>query len=192
MLTKLNKMIKSATEAFDGYEYAKAKSEIDQFFWKTLCDNYLEIIKDRMYNPGNYKEGKSGAQYTVQKTLISILKLFAPIMPYVTEELYHGLQKKDKSIHTSEWPKYVASEVNDDAEKAGDLLVEIVSAVRKFKSEKGISLKTDLKKLIIEVPDSKVLKFMIQDIKATTRALDVEFGKGDISVTHEIKLSILI
>ena len=75
MLRKLNSLVKEATEAFENYEYSKAKADVEQFFWHTLCDNYLEIIKDRMYNPQNHKEGKTGAQYALHKSVLSVLKM---------------------------------------------------------------------------------------------------------------------
>ncbi len=195
MLTKLNKLIKNATESFEHYEYAKAKAEIDQFFWHTLCDNYLEIIKDRIYNPGNYKEGKTGAQYALHKSIVSVLKMFAPIMPYITEEIYHMKFDKDekkKSIHTASWPVFDAKEVDDEAEKAGDLAVAIISAVRKVKSEKNVSLKQEVKKLVIETADKRLLEQLFNDIKATTHAQTIEFGKGDIEVSKDLKIKVIL
>ncbi|MBN2421442.1 valine--tRNA ligase, partial [Candidatus Woesearchaeota archaeon] len=203
MLTKLNKLIRSATTSFDAYEYAKVKSDVDQFFWSTLCDNYLEIIKDRTYNPQNYKLGKIGAQYTLHKSILSVLKMFAPIMPFITEEIYQlsaGNKKSfaeeegKKSIHVSDWPKFDNGEVDDAAEQAGDIAVAVISAVRKYKSEKAMSLKTELEELTIELPkvDDKVKKTfeeMIQDIKATTIAQNIVFGKGDIEVSKDLKIS---
>jgi valyl-tRNA synthetase len=194
MLTKLNKLIKSATDAFENYEYAKARADVDLFFWKTLCDNYLEIIKDRIYNPEKYKEGKTGAQYTLYKSILSILKMFAPMMPYITEEIYHmkfDKEEKKKSIHISSWPEFDEKEVDEEAEKAGDLAVDIIAAVRKYKSEKNISLKTELKKLVIDTKEKKLIDSVINDIKATTRAQTIEFGKGDIEVSKDLKISII-
>jgi valyl-tRNA synthetase len=193
MLTKLNKLVKSATESFENYEYAKARADVDQFFWHTLCDNYLEIIKDRMYNPQNHKEGKTGAQYALHKSILSVLKLFAPIMPYITEEVYHmkfDKEEKKKSIHTSPWPVIDAKEIDEQAEASGDIAVAIIGAVRKFKSEKNISLKQDLKKLVIETDNKKLVETVLNDIKSTTRALTIEFGKGDITVSEDVKIKI--
>ncbi len=198
MLTKLNKLIKTATESFDACEYSKVRMDVDQFFWGTLCDNYLEIIKDRTYNPDKYKSGKNGAQYTLHKSILSILKMFAPIMPYITEEIYQmkfAKEENKKSIHVSDWPKFEHSEIDDSAEQAGDLAVVIISAVRKFKSEKALSLKTEIKNLTIELPklDGKVKKNfdeMLQEIKATTRSQNVDFGMGEIEISNKLKISI--
>ncbi|MFC1686823.1 valine--tRNA ligase, partial [Nanoarchaeota archaeon] len=89
LLSKLNKLIEESTESFEKYEYSKTKSEVENFFWHTFCDYYLEISKDRLYNPD--KRGiasKKSGQKVVYTTILSILKMMAPIMPHITEEIY--------------------------------------------------------------------------------------------------------
>ncbi len=194
MLTKLNKLIKTATDSFEVYEYAKAKADVDWFFWHTLCDNYLEIIKDRMYNPDKYKVGKTGAQYVLNKCILSVLKMFAPTMPFITEELYQmkfAKEEKKKSVHISQWPEFNKSEVDEKAEKAGDLVVGIISAVRKYKSEKNMSLKQEIDKLTIETKDKSIFNGFLDDLKATTRAKTIEFGKGSIEVFKDLKIKVV-
>jgi valyl-tRNA synthetase len=191
MLSKLNKLIKNCTETFDEYEYARVKNDVEKFFWHTFCDNYLEIVKDRIYN--DQGEKTVAAQYTLYRTLLSILKLIAPIMPFITEEIYQMYFKdKDKaeSIHVSAWPEYDKQEINEKAEEAGDLAVEIIAMVRKIKSENNKSLKEPVKKLTIEAKDTKPFNLILDDLKATTRAKDIEFGKGDILLASGNKLKI--
>ncbi|MFC1728679.1 class I tRNA ligase family protein, partial [Nanoarchaeota archaeon] len=193
MLSKLNKLIKSATETFDVYEYAKVKQDVEKFFWHTFCDNYLEVVKDRVYNPDKHGAKSIGAQYVLYRSLLSILKLTAPIMPFITEEIYQMYFKdKDKaeSIHISAWPEFDEQEINEDAERAGDLAIEVIAAVRKVKSEQSKSLKEPIKKLTIETEDSKPFDLILDDLKATTRAETIEFGKGELSCPSGIKLKI--
>jgi valyl-tRNA synthetase len=120
----------------------------------------------------------------------------APIIPHFTEELYHlyfAQKENKKSIHISEWPKSVKKLIDDETEKAGDLAVEIIGAVRKFKAEKAVSLKEELKELIINHKDSKSLEPFLEDLKATTRAKEIKFeGKTDIEVAPELRIGILI
>jgi valyl-tRNA synthetase len=119
-------------------------------------------------------------------------------MPYITEEIYQMKFAKienKKSIHISEWPSVEHDEIDDAAEQAGDLAVAIISAVRKYKSEKNVSLKQELRTLIIELPkvdDTTKKNFdeMIQEIKATTRSQTIEFGKGTIEVSKDLKVGI--
>ena len=89
LLTKLNKVIKGSTDTFEKYEYSRTKFETEQFFWSVFCDNYLEISKDRLYNPEERGvEPRQSGQYATYETLNAVLKMFAPIMPHVTEEIY--------------------------------------------------------------------------------------------------------
>jgi len=116
-------------------------------------------------------------------------------MPYVTEEIYHLYFDKiegKKSIHTSTWPLYYTELINEEIENTGDLAVSIIGAVRKFKSENNLSLKEELKKLIIECSeeDKKKIEEVVPDIGATTRANDVNFGKGKIEIGERLKIDI--
>lgn len=174
MLTKLNILIKEATLTFENYEYAKAKTDIEEFFWHTFCDNYLEIIKDRIYNPERRgKQAKESAQYTLYYTLLTLIKLLAPIMPHITEELYQTYFKEEKSIHSSSWPT-VTKEWNDKkAEQAGDLAIQVITQVRQEKTKAQKSLKEPVQTLILD----KKLKPLEQDLKAVTQAQELIYGK---------------
>jgi valyl-tRNA synthetase len=106
-LKELNRVISTTTYRFENYEYSRAKFNTEEFFWGDFCDNYLEIIKKRAYN-GEGQE-KLSAQYTLYQGLFTILKLIAPIMPFITEYLYQEYFRKNekiKSIHLFEWPKF--------------------------------------------------------------------------------------
>ncbi|TAL58355.1 MAG: valine--tRNA ligase, partial [Nanoarchaeota archaeon] len=153
--TKLNKVIKICTESIEQYEYIHLRLDTEKFFWQILCDNYLEFIKDRLYNPDNYDEDEvQAAKNTLYEALLASLKLFAPIMPHITEEIYQHLFKEKegiKSIHLSKWPKYNEKEVDEEAEKVGDVIVEMVAMVRKYKSQKQVSQKAPLESLTIDV-----------------------------------------
>lgn len=194
LLTKLQKLIRSATESFDVYEYSKVKADVDNFFWNTFCDHYLEVVKDRLYNPEKYHEGaRESAQFGLYEGLLNTLKMFAPVMPFITEEIYHlyfAEKEGKKSIHISSWPEYDENYVFTEAENAGDHAVDIIAAVRKFKSENQMSLKTELKELVIECDEStrKLIELVLSDIMATTGAQDIVFGDGDIAVNEKVKI----
>ncbi|MFO8016513.1 MAG: valine--tRNA ligase [Candidatus Woesearchaeota archaeon] len=182
ILTKLNRIVKECTEHFDNYEYSKTKHEAEKFFWQILCDNYLEIIKDRLYNHSNYSEAEiDSARFGLYTSLLGALKLMAPIMPYITETIYQlhfaGMEG-EKSIHLASWPEYDESLVDGEAEKAGDLLVSILSMVRKHKSDKQASLKTRVNLTIdANEEDRKLLERVTDDLKAAANA-DITFGNA--------------
>ena len=180
IMSRINRLIQFCTESFDNYEYSKAKAETEKFFWQMFCDNYLEIVKDRLYNPDKYaKTAKDSAQFTLYNALIVILKLMAPIMPFITEEiyqLYFANDEKCKSIHLSGWPKFDKTMIDEEAEKTGDFVVYAIAEARKAKSEKGVSLKTPVKKMTLKGKIS-VEQFdkVKNDILGATKVEDILF-----------------
>ncbi len=201
ILSKLNRLIKDCAESFGNYEFSRTKMDVEKFFYQIFCDNYLEIIKDRMYNKERYdseygKDAHLSCLYTVYTVTLDILKMMAPIMPFIAEEIYQMyFAKKDgqKSIHLSVWPECYKNLINADVEKKGDALVDILSSVRRFKSEKNLSLKTDIKKLTIGLNHENgeemksIIESVIPDLKASTRALKIEFADFIKEKEGEIK-----
>ena len=181
--TKLHKLIKQATEYFETYQFARAKLDTDSFFWKTFCDNYLELVKGRLYNEEG--EAKKGAQATLREILETTLTLFAPILPFITEEIYQ--QVGEGSIHTSAWPQYNPEKVDESAEKVGDVLVQIVEEVRKTKSQAQVSMKTPVKRLYISADiEEKDVEDIRDEIESTTSAEEIVFKKGTFEVDAQL------
>jgi valyl-tRNA synthetase len=198
ILSKLNKIIKGSTEAFMKYEYSRTKLDVEKFFWQTFCDNYLEIVKDRLYNPDKRGEdARKSGQYALYHTLLNTVKLLAPIMPFITEEIYQDFFKdleQEKSIHISKWPEYDKTQVDDKIEEAGNTLIAIIAEVRKIKTANSQPLNAPLKELIIDCKKEleNSIKKGLEDLKAVTKAKRIEFGKGDIEITKDLHVSIKI
>jgi len=197
LLSKLHRAVKASTENFDHYEYSKAKAEIEKFFWRIFCDNYMEIVKDRLYNVQvRGAEARKSAQLGVYQGILSVLKMMAPIMPHITEEIYqlYYAQKEDqKSIHISDWPKFNPKLIDDKAEEIGDLAVDIINVVRKFKSEKQLSMKEELQELILvsEIPDfQKKIKSIELDLKAVTKIKSIKFAGTTDRETEQFKIKV--
>ena len=181
LLSKLNNLVKNSIESFENYEYSKVKSETENFFWHTFCDNYLEIIKKRLYEPKNTQE-KSSAQFTLYFSLLTILKLFAPIMPFITEEIYQAYFKKyekTKSIHLSQFPKYNTKLTNLKIEKEGDEFIDIISKVRQFKTTNHKPLKEEI---ILTLPFKYKNSSFLSDLKSVTSAKEINFDK-ELNIT---------
>jgi len=191
-LSKLNNLIRDSTENFEKYEYAKVKADVEYFFYHMFCDNYMEIVKDRLYNPDQRgKEARLSAQYTLYTALFSLLKMFAPIMPFITEELYQLFFKeheKYKSIHISRWPEFNPEFEDKRMEIIGDVAVSVVTAVRQEKTSKQKSLKEPVKLLIIETKEN--LDEFLADIKSATKSEKIEFGSAKTEVNENLKLNI--
>lgn len=161
IINEANKTIETITQCFDNFEYAKAKNEIESFFMSKFTDYYIEFIKYRL-NSDNEKT-KQAAQYTLYTTFISILKMFAPIIPFITEEIY-TLLTNEKSIHISSWPKLIKTKEPDHDFKEA---IEAIDEIRKYKSENKISLGKELEeyKLKTNVNLEKYKEFIEKAIK---------------------------
>lgn len=179
ILSRANRLIQQITASFMAYDYTGAKNGTEAFFWGDLCDNYLEMAKKRLYDDANALH--AGARFTMHHTLLIVLKLFAPILPYVTDELYQGLFAVHESIHRARWPVVDESLIDERAERAGQELVQVASAVRQYKSEHGVSLSAPLDRIHLSVQPAALLETMAQaaeDISSVTRAAQVAIVGG--------------
>jgi valyl-tRNA synthetase len=197
ILIKLNNLTRVCTDSFEKYEFSKTKAETEKFFWQTVCDNYLEIVKDRLYNPDQRgKEQRISAQHGLYNAILTCLKLISPITPHFTEEIYHlyfNEKEEKKSIHISDWPGYKPEISDDKLEAAGDMAINIIATVRKFKGDSNISLSKEIKELIIKAEDIKPLEPFLEDIKSTIKAKEIKFeGKANIEVNEKVKIGILV
>jgi valyl-tRNA synthetase len=179
ILSRLQRVVRSATASFEQYEYAAAKNDVEQFFWTDLSDNYLEMAKKRLYDEGN--PGHDAARYALYRLLRSTVLLFAPILPYVTEEIYQALFRSDAvpSVHRAPWPQADDELIDPGSEAAGEALVAIATAVRRYKSESSLSLGAELERVSVQVAEVGLLEALRDaedDISGVTRAREVVIG----------------
>jgi valyl-tRNA synthetase len=185
LLSWLQRLITRATASFQAYEYAAAKEATERFFWGTLCDNYLEWVKGRLYDAAG--PDRHAAQYALYHTLLAILKLFAPIMPHITEEIYARMfaaHEGERSIHIAPWPLADAALLDEEAEQSGELLLAITTSVRRFKSAQQLGLGAAFARLTLAIPDAAaraLIERAAADIRSVTRAREVVFvaASGD-------------
>jgi len=176
LLSKLERATVIATAALEKCQFNTAIEEIRNFTWHQFCDQYIEAIKHRLYNPETYSEEKrKAAQYTLYLALYRILQLLAPIIPHLTEELYqlmYAEDKKHKSIHTSPWPEPDEAIIHEEAEKYGDLAIAVIGEIRREKAEKSIPLNTQIKTLTIHAGSKKsahIINKALEDIQGTCK-----------------------
>ena len=180
ILSRLQRLIERVTQLMESYEYASAKSEIETFFWTELADNYLEMAKQRLYDEAHPQ--RQAAHYSLFHALLIPLKLLAPFLPYVTDEIYLGLfagQEKAASIHVSAWPQAHAAWRDPEAERLGEKLVEIATAVRRYKSERNLPLAAELDRLQLAAGNSELageFQKAESDLMSVTRARRIEVG----------------
>jgi valyl-tRNA synthetase len=171
ILSRLQRVVDSTTTAFDAYDYGAARNDVEGFFWAVFTDNYLEMVKSRLYDATS--PGHEAARFTLHTVLSTVLKLFAPIVPFVTDEIYRGLFEQTGSIHRAAWPEARIEWLNEDAERGGALLIDIATRVRRYKSDQALSLGAPLLELAIASPaevDTAILAAALPDIASVTRA----------------------
>jgi valyl-tRNA synthetase len=187
LLSALQRTIEEATARWRAYEYAAGLELAERFFWGTFCDQYLELVKGRLYDGD--QAGRESAQATIAITLEAVLKLLAPVMPHITEELYGRLFPDQGSLHTSSWPQADPALLDPAAEATGEALVAIAGAVRRHKTALGQSLGAPLSGLTIACAIPALcadLAAAALDITSVTRAARLTWSDSAPSESSEI------
>ncbi len=184
LLARLHETIRRATRAMEEYEFASAKAEVERFFWSDFADNYLELVKFRLYgseSPDVDGSARANAQYVLYHTLKSVIAMFAPFLPHITEEIYLlGFAELDggKSVHLSPWPVALDAWQSDAALRQGRNVLGITEEVRKWKSERQLGMSAPLKVVRIEVEpaSAEALAGASLDLRSVTRANEIEIA----------------
>jgi valyl-tRNA synthetase len=180
LLAELSRVVETATKAFDEFDHARALEAAEQFFW-TFCDDYLELVKERAYGAGT-PEGQASAVLTLRTALDVLLRLFAPFIPFATEEVWswtHDSSARDGSVHTAAWPT-----APTQAQPTGllGLVGEALIGIRRAKTDAKASQKTGVTSATIAGP--AVLAQGLEDLKAVGRIESVNFVEADtVAVT---------
>ena len=130
------------------YEFAHALQHLDKFFWTTFCDNYLEIIKDQLFNPENYDTKQvSTTKAMLYSVGLRILQMYANYIPYVTESIYQIIYKEREQIDSLHQTKFEAVQTKHYFSVSSRIMhsiIDVISQVRKLKTKHELSLKTEL------------------------------------------------
>ncbi|HEX2985475.1 MAG TPA: valine--tRNA ligase [Caproiciproducens sp.] len=180
MLERCQEVQIKAAEILRQYEIGDARHEIDDLFWKDYCDNYLELVKERLYNPVSEQERQS-ARYALYHAFFIILKLYSPIVPHITEYLYQNgyrARERTKSIHLTRWNSDPVE--NSQFLAFGQLLKQSLFEVRRFKSEKSLSIKSEVETIFLTVPEELLPSFRRteNDLKSCCSCKNIMFEAG--------------
>lgn len=195
IISKLSQTIKSCQDEFEKYNYASARERIEDFFWNDFCDNYLEIIKIRYYGQNAFKykdknlsqlqlaeiaKKRNSAVHSLCYCFEAILKLFAPFVPCITENLYQNLFthkiKQGQSIHDcGTWPKLNDYLIDEQSLIIGQEMMIVILQARKYKSDNNISLATQINKMILP-QNQQILQHAEEDLKNVTGVDIIEFN----------------
>ena len=177
VLNELNKTIADVRRNLDKYDNFNAHVAADTFFWEIFCDKYLEFIKDRFWSPEKYSaESKLSAQWTLFTVLRAIIGLYAPFIPFVTEELWQKIYKEfegGETLHLTQYPE-VRAEYDTDV-SAMDAALEILKTVRGLRTERKVGNGAKLETLTIPADTNPELHGLI---KSAARANNIVLGNG--------------
>ncbi len=167
---------------FEKHEFSPALDQIEKFFWHDFCDNYVELIKHQLFNPQDYaKDSVYATQCTLYWVGLRLLQLYAPYLPYVTETIYQLLYKSHEqvlSIHQTNFSTIQVPYVFQESVELGDVIISIVTKVRKLKTEVQLSLNMPLVSLTIYTEDDDrfaELKSHEQLLRGVTHAQEINY-----------------
>jgi len=147
LLARLTETVVDVTDAMERYQFDRAIRGIREFSRDIFADNYIELVKGRLYEG---EDGQAGAVFALRTALDAICRMLAPMTPFFAEEVYHHLA--GESVHAQAWP--AVSFPDEDALRAGTLLVDVVSEVRRYKHDAGMALNAPLGDIMVYSPVS--------------------------------------
>lgn len=183
-LAQLRQIVARATSSLENYEHSIALAETEKFFWRGLTDNYLELVKVRSRSETD-GVGRGSAVATLRLALRVLLRLFAPFVPYITEEVWSWSFAKEfgpQSIHRAAWPTTEELPVSADADDSCfETAIAAMSAVNKAKSEAGVSVGRSITalKIACNAATTEKLRLVLGDVVGATRAAGAELEVKD-------------
>jgi valyl-tRNA synthetase len=181
LLAELNRVVAIATKAFDEFDHARALETTEHFFW-VFCDDYLELVKERAYGSST-PAGQASAALTLRTAVDVLLRLFAPFIPFATEEVWSWTH--DGSVHTTAWPT-----VSEPAEAPTGLLPlvsEALIGIRRAKTDAKASQKTEVTSATVSGP--ALLELGLDDLKGVGRIAEIHFLESDTVSVSDIVLA---
>ncbi|MFG1699175.1 valine--tRNA ligase [Nonomuraea sp. NPDC049309] len=170
MLAALADTVREATEAFESYDHTRAIEVVERFFW-AFCDDYLELVKARAYESG---PATASAHAALRQALDVLLRLFAPFLPFVTEEVWSWW--REGSVHRASWP--VAERGTGDPAVLA-VASDVLAQVRKAKSEAKLSMRAEVSRLSVWTPDVELLKQAQDDVCAAGNVEEFVLDHGE-------------
>jgi valyl-tRNA synthetase len=146
LLVRLSDTIEQVSDAMENYHFDDALKAIREFAWDVLADNYIELVKGRLYKQDS---SRASACLVLHTAFDALCRMLAPFIPYFAEECYSYLNP-GQSVHVQPWVSFTYDD--DPARTEGNLLVQVVAEVRKYKHDAGLALNAPLGKVTIYAP----------------------------------------
>lgn len=174
ILAELNELIRECKSGYDNMDIFVPANAIRTFTWSIFADHYIEAAKSRAYNRSNRfnSQLQRGAWYTLHNCLVTLLKLLAPIIPFITEAIWQELYSKE-SIHTQRFPEAKA-EWQSDMNRLLGKFTEFNNAIWRYKKEKSLALSQEMAATVYAPAELKPFE---DDLKAMHRIKEILFGE---------------
>jgi valyl-tRNA synthetase len=188
LLTSLRSLVEDTTRALEAYDYARALQLTEAFFW-SLCDNYLEMVKSRRYGDQG-PEAAASANATLLTTLSVVNRLFAPYLPFATEEIWSWWQAG--SVHQAAWPTVAEidslSAADPDAGRALDAAIAVLGETRRVKSieKRPLKAKIDVAGVQWSADAVRLLRELEGDIRTAAGVDRFEYTEGAERLTMSL------
>jgi valyl-tRNA synthetase len=176
MLARLASVVDEATTAFETYDYARALEKSESFFW-WFCDDYVELVKTRAYSEG---AGSDSARAALQRALSTLQRLFAPHIPFATEEVWSWWQTG--SIHRASWPTRTdllgGTTAVETTEALLDAVCNVLAAIRRTKTEAKVSQRAEVEHVLVNATEAQIslLQLGLVDLLNAGVAQQIEFA----------------
>lgn len=175
VLSELNKTIAEVRKHLDKYDNYNSRAAIDTFFYDVFCDQYLEFIKDRFWSPEKYSaQSKIAAQWTLFEVLRAVIGLYAPFIPFQTEELWQKIYKPyegGQTLHLTAYPAVDSARDTDVSQM--QIALDILKNIRGLRTERKVGNGAKLETLTIPAETPAALHGLI---KSAARANNVVLG----------------
>jgi valyl-tRNA synthetase len=185
-ISELKKLVDRATVAFEDFEYSRALEETESFFWSAFTDNYLELVKKRTRTDED-PDGRASAIATLRTGLSVTMRLFAPFVPTITDEVWSWTfaeQTGKQSIHIADWPSAAEFEgiPNPNSGDSFAVACDAIAAVRKAKTDMGLGMGRPLAFLSLggNADSLSVLSGVVNDVNDGANASGVDVIEGDV------------
>ncbi|HOZ48164.1 MAG TPA: valine--tRNA ligase [Candidatus Hydrogenedentes bacterium] len=182
---QLRPVIERATGAFEQFDYAQALSLTEDFFWQTFCDNYLELSKSRTYDE-ELTPGRISAASTLRLLHRALVRMLAPFLPYIAEDIWHWCYSGDadmqESVHRSPWPTLaefaaIPAALREDMYPAA---VQVIEAVRKAKADANKSMRAPVARVAVTAKATTLdaLKLALDDVVGMLHIERIDLVEG--------------
>lgn len=186
VLSLLGVLVSEATKSFEHYDYARVLERTESFFW-SFCDNYVELVKTRAYGEGDEVDTKS-ARATLHLALSILQRLFAPTLPFVSEEVWRWWH--EGSVHRANWP--TLDELGAVSEQPGSIyqpVCDVLEAIRREKSTAKVSQRARVGRLTVAGPEefTGAIRVSAEDLVAAGNV-----GELVIEDANELRIDVVL